>query len=274
MTDNKCFVFRFDDVEVRDREFVVTKAGDVLPVEPKAFRVLQYLLHHPHKLVTKDELLDAVWSDVSVSQNSVARAVAQLRRLLGDDLREPRYIATVPTVGYRFVCNLEVLEDISGNGKVTDLANLPGVTDPDKTASGPEYAEIATPSETQSAPATTPQEAGSSKEARGGAWAIRSRPFRIVVTACASFVLLAGFGIYVLKPPTLRTEGFRSGPTGIDVSSPLWSPDGMAIVYVAKPSEDTRAQLYLRYLNSPVGIQLTHLPPDQTGGAYSARLVD
>jgi DNA-binding winged helix-turn-helix (wHTH) protein len=111
MTENKSFVFRFDDVEVRDREFVLAKAGEVLPVEPKAFRVLQYLLRNPHKLVTKDELLDAVWRDVSVSENSVARAVAQLRRLLGDDLREPRYIATVPTVGYRFVCHVEVAED-------------------------------------------------------------------------------------------------------------------------------------------------------------------
>jgi DNA-binding winged helix-turn-helix (wHTH) protein/Tol biopolymer transport system component len=114
MTDNKCFVFRFDDVEVRDREFVLTKAGEVLPVEPKAFRVLQYLLRNPHKLVTKDELLNAVWSDVSVSENSVARAVAQLRRLLGDDLREPRYIATVPTVGYRFIGKVEVAEDAPG----------------------------------------------------------------------------------------------------------------------------------------------------------------
>jgi DNA-binding winged helix-turn-helix (wHTH) protein len=132
MTGNKCFVFRFDDVEVRDREFVVAKAGEVLPMEPKAFRVLQHLLRHHHKLVTKDELLDAVWSDVSVSENSVARAVAQLRRLLGDDLREPRYIATVPTVGYRFVCPVEVEEDspttadaakTDENGKETLLAN-------------------------------------------------------------------------------------------------------------------------------------------------------
>ena len=73
-----------------------------LPIEPKAFRVLQYLLRNPQKLVTKDELLEAVWSDVSVSENSVARAIAQLRRLLGDDPREPRYILTVPTLGYRF----------------------------------------------------------------------------------------------------------------------------------------------------------------------------
>jgi DNA-binding winged helix-turn-helix (wHTH) protein len=124
MTDNKCFVFRFDDVEVRDREFILTKAGEVLPIEPKAFRVLQYLLRNPQKLVTKDELLEAVWSDVSVSENSVARAIAQLRRLLGDDPREPRYILTVPTLGYRFLYEVAAREDGFGSGFATG-ATLP-----------------------------------------------------------------------------------------------------------------------------------------------------
>jgi len=53
----KSLVFRFADVEVREREFSLTKAGEVLPVEPKAFRVLLILLHNPQKLIPKDELL-------------------------------------------------------------------------------------------------------------------------------------------------------------------------------------------------------------------------
>ena len=47
-------------------------------MEPKAFRVLLYLLRNPHRLVTKDELLDAVWQETSVSENSLTRAVALL----------------------------------------------------------------------------------------------------------------------------------------------------------------------------------------------------
>lgn len=111
MTEQKCFVFRFADFEVREREFSVIRAGEPLQLEPKAFRVLQYLLHHPQELVTKDELLDAVWKDVAVTENSPARAVAQLRRVLGDDVREPRFIATVTTAGYRFVCPVQISED-------------------------------------------------------------------------------------------------------------------------------------------------------------------
>ena len=111
MTEHKCFVFTFADVEVREREFCIVKAGELLPVEPKAFRVLLFLLRSPHRLIKKDELLDAVWNDCAVSDNSLTRSIALLRRLLGDDTREPRYIATVPTVGYRFLCDVKVVED-------------------------------------------------------------------------------------------------------------------------------------------------------------------
>jgi len=104
-------IFRFADVEVDERNFSVTKTGEPLPLEPKVFKVLQFLLHHPNRVVTKDELLDAVWNDTSVSESSLTRSVATLRRLLGDDIHEPRYIATVPTVGYRFLCDVQVVED-------------------------------------------------------------------------------------------------------------------------------------------------------------------
>jgi DNA-binding winged helix-turn-helix (wHTH) protein/tetratricopeptide (TPR) repeat protein len=121
MTEHKCFVFTFADVEVREREFSIVKAGELLPVEPKAFRVLLFLLRNPHRLITKDELLDAVWNDCAVSDNSLTRSIALLRRLLGDDTREPRYIATVPTVGYRFLCDVKVVEDGFGRPNAAGL---------------------------------------------------------------------------------------------------------------------------------------------------------
>src|SRR5246127_1376803 len=109
--EGRCFIFRFADVEVDETTFSVTKAGEVLPLEPKVFKVLQFLLHHPGRVVTKDELLDTVWNDTSVSESSLTRSVATLRRLLGDDIHEPRYIATIATVGYRFLCEVQVSED-------------------------------------------------------------------------------------------------------------------------------------------------------------------
>ena len=94
---------------MRPGEFLVLKAGEPLAIEPKALKVLVYLLRNPSRLVTKEELLNAIWDDVAVSENSLTRSIASLRRLLGDDAREPRFIATVHTAGYRFVCPVEVV---------------------------------------------------------------------------------------------------------------------------------------------------------------------
>ncbi len=123
MTDYKFSVFRFEDIEVREREFLLVKGENALQVEPKAFRVFLLLLRNPKRLVTKDELLNAVWDDCAVTDNSLTRSIATLRRLLGDDSREPRFIATIPTVGYRFLCDVVTSEE-GLNGCTTEETNL------------------------------------------------------------------------------------------------------------------------------------------------------
>jgi DNA-binding winged helix-turn-helix (wHTH) protein/tetratricopeptide (TPR) repeat protein len=121
----KSFVFRFADVTVREREFAIVKAGQVQQVEPKAFRVLLMLLRNPHKLIAKEELLTGVWGDTAVTENSLARNIALLRRLLGDDPREPRFIETVSGIGYRFLCFVEASEEPAGNLVTTRSEDLP-----------------------------------------------------------------------------------------------------------------------------------------------------
>jgi DNA-binding winged helix-turn-helix (wHTH) protein len=95
----------------------------VLAVEPKAFRVLLLLLRNPQKLISKEELLNAVWGDTAVTEGSLTCCIWLLRRQLGDDINEPRFIETVATVGYRFVCKVEVSEDGSGDPQATGEAN-------------------------------------------------------------------------------------------------------------------------------------------------------
>jgi Tol biopolymer transport system component/DNA-binding winged helix-turn-helix (wHTH) protein len=120
---NKSFVFRFDDVEVREREFTVIKAAKVLTVEPKAFRALLFLLRNQQRVISKEELLNSVWGDVAVADGSLTRCIWLLRRLLEDDINNPRYIATVATVGYKFVCSVEMSEDTQG-GDCSELAEI------------------------------------------------------------------------------------------------------------------------------------------------------
>jgi DNA-binding winged helix-turn-helix (wHTH) protein/Tol biopolymer transport system component len=139
----KLFVFRFADVEVREREFVLVKSGESLAVEPKAFRVLLVLLRNPGKLIPKQELLDAVWADAAVTENSLARAVGLLRKLLGDEARTPHFIETVATVGYRFMGKVEVVEDAIAVAPSPDPANYSeargaaGTVSPTLDAKGP-----------------------------------------------------------------------------------------------------------------------------------------
>ena len=96
-------LYEFGDVAVDLRRVEVRRAGEAVPLEPKSFDVLRHLLENRDRLVTKDELLDAVWKDTFVTPNVLTRAVAQLRKGLGDDAFEARYIETVAKRGYRFI---------------------------------------------------------------------------------------------------------------------------------------------------------------------------
>jgi Tol biopolymer transport system component/DNA-binding winged helix-turn-helix (wHTH) protein len=100
--------YQFADVCVDLQRLTITRAGAAVEIEPKAFDVLRHLLEHRDRLVTKDELLDTVWRDTFVTPNVLTRAIAQLRRALGDDARDARYIETVAKRGYRFIAPVTV----------------------------------------------------------------------------------------------------------------------------------------------------------------------
>ena len=74
-----------------------------ISLPPKPFEVLRYLVENPGRLVTHDELLDALWPDTYVQPQVLRTYVLELRKLLGDDAGQPRFIQTLPKRGYRFV---------------------------------------------------------------------------------------------------------------------------------------------------------------------------
>jgi len=75
-----------------------------LTLTPKAFTLLEYLFTHPDEVLTRERLLDAVWGwDYPAGTRAVDTRIAELRRALDDEPREPHFIETVPGVGYRFV---------------------------------------------------------------------------------------------------------------------------------------------------------------------------
>lgn len=99
--------YRFGDVEIDSEVFRVTRAGTSIRLEPKALELLLFLAANPGRLVTKAQIQEAVWKGTFVTESALTRLVAQIRKGLGDDAREARYIETVPTRGYRFIARLE-----------------------------------------------------------------------------------------------------------------------------------------------------------------------
>ncbi len=81
----------------------LTHDGKAVRVEPKMMDVLQVLAGCPREVVSKDTIANAVWPDVFITESVITRAIAGLRRALGDDARMPRYIETIAKRGYRLL---------------------------------------------------------------------------------------------------------------------------------------------------------------------------
>src|SRR5205085_12342009 len=110
--NEKTFFYQFADIQVDPQGCKVWKEGQPLPLEPKAYEVLIFLLQHRDRLVEKQELLDAIWKETFVMPNVLTRVIANLRKMLGDHPKEARYIETVPTRGYRFIAEVQIVDAI------------------------------------------------------------------------------------------------------------------------------------------------------------------
>jgi transcriptional activator of cad operon len=91
---------------VRPASGQISRGGETVRLEARAMRLLVCLVERAGEIVSIDDLLDRVWSGVTVAPDSVYQAVASLRRILGDDPKQPTYIATVPRLGYQLVASV------------------------------------------------------------------------------------------------------------------------------------------------------------------------
>jgi transcriptional activator of cad operon len=89
----------------------ISRNDETAKVEARTMRLLLCLADRAGQVVSIDDLLSQVWPDVTVSQDSVYQAIASLRRLLGDDPKQPAYIETVPRLGYRMAAKVSPWEE-------------------------------------------------------------------------------------------------------------------------------------------------------------------
>lgn len=103
-------IYRFADIEVDASRNCLTRGGEEQHLRRQAFCVLIHLLEQRQRLVTKDELMEVVWKDTAVTDDALVQCVKEIRRTIGDDSHNPRFIKTVPKLGYRFIGEVEDVE--------------------------------------------------------------------------------------------------------------------------------------------------------------------
>ena len=104
-------VYEFDGYSVLagSRRFLRAD-GEPIPLTPKVFETLMYLVENHGRIIEKNELMEALWPDTIVEENNLNKNISVLRRILGEKQGENRYIATVPGRGYKFVSPVTVSE--------------------------------------------------------------------------------------------------------------------------------------------------------------------
>ena len=104
-------LYRFGEFTLDPGAFRLARGTADVPLTPKAFELLVLLVRERQRGLTKQELLDTVWRETAVTENTLTQRIREIREALDDSPQEPRYIRTIARVGYQFVA--DVTEEIA-----------------------------------------------------------------------------------------------------------------------------------------------------------------
>src|SRR4051812_34532667 len=131
-------IYRFEGYELDPARRRLSKGGEAMQLTPKAFDTLLVLVRNRGRVITKDELMQAVWPDTIVEETNLAHNISTLRKLLGQKGGDNRFIITAPGRGYQFVA--EVRQQARGAenlGSATEQADVALVTSRPETIAPP-----------------------------------------------------------------------------------------------------------------------------------------
>src|SRR5258705_11288357 len=104
------YLHLFGQFALDSRKRTVSRADSPVSLPPKAFDVLLFLVQNPNRLVTKEELLQAVWGDTFVEEGNLTQYISHLRKALCDNSEDTRLIVTIARKGYQFTPDVTVVE--------------------------------------------------------------------------------------------------------------------------------------------------------------------
>jgi eukaryotic-like serine/threonine-protein kinase len=114
-------LYCFGEFVLDPRTRTLSRAGSPVPLTPKAFDVLLFLTQNPNRLVTKEELLLAVWGDTFVEEGNLTQYISHLRKALGGNSEETRLIVTIARKGYHFTARVTVVAEAADSAEDATL---------------------------------------------------------------------------------------------------------------------------------------------------------
>jgi DNA-binding winged helix-turn-helix (wHTH) protein/TolB-like protein/Tfp pilus assembly protein PilF len=188
----KC-LYEFGPFRLDPAEYLLLRDDEPVALRPKEFAVLVALVENHGHVLTKDELLKGVWPGQLVEEGNLNRHVSNLRRVLGETSGEPRYIETVPKVGYRFVAPVRETPARGGDGVIERHTVARIVTEEVEEANGVVLPE----------PAREPKALP--------AWGERGAARRRRLALAAAGLLLVGLTLALTRPWGARKPQVKAG---------------------------------------------------------------
>src|SRR5690349_24569336 len=106
LSDAEKVIYWFEEFELDPTRRLLLRQGQAVPLTPKVFETLLALVRHRGRVMSKDELMQAVWPDTIVEETNLAHNISTLRKLLGQKAGDNRFIVTTPGRGYSFVAEV------------------------------------------------------------------------------------------------------------------------------------------------------------------------
>src|SRR5258708_15127125 len=118
------YLYRFGQFALDSRKRTLSRADSPVPLTAKAFDVLLFLAQHPNRLITKEELLKAVWGDTFVEEGHLAQYISHLRKALGAVSEHAQLIVTIPRKAYQFTAEGTVVEPAASAKQAAAQVNV------------------------------------------------------------------------------------------------------------------------------------------------------
>ena len=127
-----CEKLRFATFELDTQTHELLRNGRSVKLPPQALRLLEFLVAHPGKLVTREEIRREIWNETTFVdfEQGINKSIGQIRDALSDDAGRPRFVETLPRRGYRFVADVEYQENHSTPVPAVDLTHVAAVIAP------------------------------------------------------------------------------------------------------------------------------------------------